>query len=199
MMNDTMRATRDPHRSTSSTEPAAPDARGVTAETQYNLRLLHHEKVLEPTKAAELIVSEIAVAADPRVVESLIQIWVLNCFEYSDDPQAYSTYFFSSFMSHSCFPNAVWHYSGADHVLRCRREIKVWQHGGGGHFPDFLMQVDLGGVDSWCRRPWRNRLCQRASKHTQDAERYVAIQAIGYLLSCLPIQLASQSVRQLAS
>jgi len=106
-------------------ENAVPGCTGVTAETQYNLRLLHHEKVLEPTKAAELIVSEIAVAADPRVVESLIQIWVLNCFEYSDDPQAYSTYFFSSFMSHSCFPNAVWHYSGADHVLRCRREIKV--------------------------------------------------------------------------
>jgi len=106
-------------------DAAIPGCTGTTPETQHNLRLLHHEKITEPSKAAELIASEIAVGADPLVVESLIQIWVLNCFEYSDDPQGYSTYFFSSFMSHSCFPNAVWHYSGADHVLRCRREIKV--------------------------------------------------------------------------
>jgi len=28
-------------------------------------------------------------------------------------------------MSHSCWPNAVWRYSGADHVLRARRKIKA--------------------------------------------------------------------------
>jgi len=70
-------------------------------------------------------VKELCPAADPITLERLIQIWVLNCFEYSDAPQGYSTYFFSSFMSHSCFPNAVWHYDGADHVLRARRTIKV--------------------------------------------------------------------------
>ncbi|CAE8704343.1 unnamed protein product, partial [Polarella glacialis] len=34
-------------------------------------------------------------------------------------------YFMSSFMSHSCFPNAVWHYDGDDFVLRARRDIEV--------------------------------------------------------------------------
>jgi len=28
-------------------------------------------------------------------------------------------------MSHSCFPNAVWYYDGADHVLRARRDIRA--------------------------------------------------------------------------
>mmetsp|Transcript_58286 Transcript_58286/g.161257 ORF Transcript_58286/g.161257 Transcript_58286/m.161257 type:complete len:298 (+) Transcript_58286:60-953(+) len=28
-------------------------------------------------------------------------------------------------MSHSCYPNAVWYYAVADHVLRCRKAIKV--------------------------------------------------------------------------
>lgn len=98
---------------------------GASPETQHNLLLLHHEEVTEASKAATMIAEKLAPAADPITIERLIQIWVLNCFEYSDDPQGYSTYFFSSFMSHSCCPNAVWHYTGADHVLRCRREIKV--------------------------------------------------------------------------
>lgn len=96
---------------------------GTSEEIQTNLLLLHHERVEEPSSAAKILEKELAPGADPMVIERLIQIWVLNCFEYSDDPQGYSTYFFSSFMSHSCFPNAVWHYSGPDHVLRARREI----------------------------------------------------------------------------
>merc|ERR1712087_1004562 len=55
-------------------------------------------------------------------LERLIEIWVLNCFEYAHN--ASSIYFFSSFMSHSCLPNAVWHFRGADHVLRCRQRIR---------------------------------------------------------------------------
>mmetsp|Transcript_141490 Transcript_141490/g.452315 ORF Transcript_141490/g.452315 Transcript_141490/m.452315 type:complete len:460 (+) Transcript_141490:98-1477(+) len=98
---------------------------GAFPEVQRNLLLLHHEEVDEPSRAANMIVKEIAPNADPITVERLIQIWVLNCFEYSDKPQGYSTYFFSSFMSHSCCPNAVWHYTGTDHVLRCRRDISV--------------------------------------------------------------------------
>lgn len=98
---------------------------GASEETQFNLKLLHHEKVREPSAAARILVREMVPRADPVLLERLIQIWVLNCFEYSDNPQGYSTYFFSSFMSHSCWPNAVWHYDGTDHVLRCRREIKI--------------------------------------------------------------------------
>jgi hypothetical protein len=71
------------------------------------------------------MVEELVPNCDPLVLERLTQIWVLNCFEYSDNPTGYSVYFFSSFMSHSCYPNAVWHYTGSDHVLRARRNIKV--------------------------------------------------------------------------
>jgi hypothetical protein len=72
-----------------------------------------------------MMVEELVPNCDPVILERLTQVWVLNCFEYSDSPTGYSVYFFSSFMSHSCFPNAVWHYTGSDHVLRARRNIKV--------------------------------------------------------------------------
>lgn len=98
---------------------------GTDEATQKNLLLLHHEEVEEPGAAAKILAQELAPSADPMVLERLIQIWVLNCFEYSDSPQGYSTYFYSSFMSHSCFPNAVWYYDGTDHALRARRAIKV--------------------------------------------------------------------------
>jgi len=99
--------------------------KGTDAATQRNLLLLHHDEVHESGSSSDILARELAPGADPITIERLTQIWVLNCFEYSDDPQGYSTYFFSSFMSHSCWPNAVWHYSGADHVLRARRTIEV--------------------------------------------------------------------------
>jgi len=98
--------------------------KGIDVITQRNLLLLHHDEVHESSSASDILAHELAPGADPILIERLTQIWVLNCFEYSDDPQGYSTYFFSSFMSHSCWPNAVWHYSGADHVLRARRKIE---------------------------------------------------------------------------
>mmetsp|Transcript_36028 Transcript_36028/g.84494 ORF Transcript_36028/g.84494 Transcript_36028/m.84494 type:complete len:514 (-) Transcript_36028:22-1563(-) len=98
---------------------------GTDAATQHNLLLLHHEEVHKPSSSSEILSKQLVPSADPVLIERLTQVWVLNCFEYSDTPPGYSTYFFSSFMSHSCFPNAVWHYDGADHVLRARRDIKV--------------------------------------------------------------------------
>lgn len=99
--------------------------KGTSPTTMRNLLLLHHEDVTQPTAAAKMLVKQICPNADAITLERLIQIWVLNCFEYSEEPQGFSTYFFSSFMSHSCYPNAVWHYDGADHVLRARRAIAV--------------------------------------------------------------------------
>lgn len=95
------------------------------AAVQHNLLLLHHDEVCEASTSSDILVKELVPGVEPIIIERLTQIWVLNCFEYSDNPQGYSTYFFSSFMSHSCWPNAVWHYTGADHVLRARRNIKV--------------------------------------------------------------------------
>lgn len=98
---------------------------GTTPEIQRNLLLLHHDEVTEPGETAEILCKELVPSADALLLERLIQIWVMNCFEYSDSPKGYSTYFYSSFMSHSCFPNAVWHYTDADHVLRARRDICI--------------------------------------------------------------------------
>eukprot|EP00927_Polykrikos_kofoidii_P001018 TRINITY_DN1036_c0_g1_i1.p1 TRINITY_DN1036_c0_g1~~TRINITY_DN1036_c0_g1_i1.p1 ORF type:complete len:470 (+),score=69.09 TRINITY_DN1036_c0_g1_i1:105-1514(+) len=98
---------------------------GAASETQFNLLLLHHPKVTEASESAQILVRELVPNADVMILERLIQIWVLNCFEYSDSPQGYATYFFSSFMSHSCYPNAIWHYDGANHVVRARRNIAV--------------------------------------------------------------------------
>lgn len=97
----------------------------TSEDTQFKLLLLHQDGVNEPSSSARILARELVPGADPLVVERLIQVWVLNCFEYSDEPQGYSTYWYSSFMSHSCFPNAVWHYTGTDHVLRARRNIEV--------------------------------------------------------------------------
>lgn len=96
----------------------------ATALQQKNLLLLHHE-VTEAGRESTMMVEELVPNCDALILERLTQVWVLNCFEYSDSPTGYSVYFFSSFMSHSCFPNAVWHYTGSDHVLRARRNIKV--------------------------------------------------------------------------
>lgn len=96
----------------------------ATALQQKNLLLLHHE-VTEAGRESATMVKELVPNCDPLILERLTQVWVLNCFEYSDHPTGYSVYFFSSFMSHSCYPNAVWHYTGTDHVLRARRNIKV--------------------------------------------------------------------------
>jgi len=99
----------------------------ATPLQQKNLLLLHHE-VTEAGRESKMMVQELVPNCDPLIVERLTQVWVLNCFEYSDNPTGYSVYFFSSFMSHSCFPNAVWHYGGPEgtiHVLRARRNIKV--------------------------------------------------------------------------
>merc|ERR1712061_973757 len=62
---------------------------------------------------------------DPLALEQLLRVWILNCFEHSEAPLGYSTYFLSSFMSHSCFPTAVWYYEGDDFVLRARTDIEA--------------------------------------------------------------------------
>lgn len=96
----------------------------ATPLQQKNLLLLHHE-VSDAGRESKMMVEELVPNCDPMMLERLTQVWVLNCFEYSDSPTGYSVYFFSSFMSHSCYPNAVWHYTGTNHVLRARRDIKV--------------------------------------------------------------------------
>lgn len=56
-------------------------------------------------------------------LERLLAVWLLNCFEHSEDPVGFSTFFLPSFLSHSCRPNCMWHYNGDDFVLRAREDI----------------------------------------------------------------------------
>jgi len=88
--------------------------------------LLYAKDVKEASSASAMLVDALGLASclKPLDVERLLQVWILNCFEHSDDPLGYSVYFMSSFMSHSCLPNTVWHYDGDDYVLRARCVIE---------------------------------------------------------------------------
>lgn len=101
--------------------PGGDRLRPIDDDRQRKLLLLYHAEVTQPSQAATKLVAELGFTElEPLDFERLLQVWILNCFEHSDDPLGYSTYFMSSFMSHSCEPNAVWHYDGDDFVLRAR-------------------------------------------------------------------------------
>lgn len=95
----------------------------VSPEQQHRFLLLYHEKVEEPSADVIAIIEHFQLPCDPLLLETLLQIWILNCFEHTDDPLGYATYFMSSFMSHSCLPSAVWHYEGDNFVLRARSMV----------------------------------------------------------------------------
>lgn len=92
--------------------------------TQKRLLCLFHEPVEEASDAVQRLVKELGLSTPPVLVEELLQAWILNCFEHSEDPLGYSAYFASSFVSHSCGANGIWS-EGEDglHILRARREI----------------------------------------------------------------------------
>jgi len=63
------------------------------------------------------------------LVDELIRAWILNCFDHTEEPQGYASYFGASFMSHSCDPNAIWHFAEGTKledtfILRARRDIE---------------------------------------------------------------------------
>lgn len=97
----------------------------ISADQQYRLLLLYHPEVTEASEAVKMLIDTFRLQIqDPILLERLLQVWILNCFEHSESPLGYSTYFMSSFMSHSCYPNAVWHYEEDSFVLRARRDIE---------------------------------------------------------------------------
>lgn len=99
----------------------------IDDDQQRKLLLLYHPEVREPGAAVTLLVKEFGLSASlrPLDLERLLQVWILNCFEHSQEPLGYSTYFMSSFMSHSCLPNGIWHYDGDDFVLRARCAVEA--------------------------------------------------------------------------
>lgn len=97
----------------------------ITEEEQTKLLLLFHPEVSTASEACVVLVREFHLAPHLEAVklERLLQIWMKNCFEHSESPLGYSVYFLSSFMSHSCLPNASWHYDGGNFVLRARAAV----------------------------------------------------------------------------
>lgn len=109
----------------------------ISQDKQTKLLLLYHGDVAEASNDVMVLFEEfpcfrpfldasqeMSLKKLAHKIESLLQVWILNCFEHSENPLGYSTYFYSSFMSHSCLPNAVWHYDENDNfVLRARRRI----------------------------------------------------------------------------
>ena len=95
----------------------------ISPEQQHRLLLL-----FKPDQPCSDAISRICEAlhlnCEPDKLEGLLEVWVHNCFEHSDSPRAYAVFFYSSFMSHSCKPNAMWHFQDNNFVLRARRDMQ---------------------------------------------------------------------------
>eukprot|EP00746_Dinoflagellata_sp_MGD_P167417 gnl/MRDRNA2_/MRDRNA2_98012_c0_seq1.p1 gnl/MRDRNA2_/MRDRNA2_98012_c0~~gnl/MRDRNA2_/MRDRNA2_98012_c0_seq1.p1 ORF type:complete len:510 (+),score=99.12 gnl/MRDRNA2_/MRDRNA2_98012_c0_seq1:120-1532(+) len=95
-------------------------------DTQQKMLLLHHEDESQernPGKSSEIICRDLVPGVAESLIEALKQIWVLNCFDYTEEPQGFAMYWFTSFMSHSCCPNVATYYVGNNHALRARKHI----------------------------------------------------------------------------
>ncbi|CAK0865591.1 unnamed protein product, partial [Prorocentrum cordatum] len=98
----------------------------LAPEKQEKLLILHQGERNGVSAACAAIGKQFAPRAEAILLERVLQVWVHNAFDYSDDPPGYATYFLPSFMSHSCWPNAFWHYGAGgknSYVLRARRNI----------------------------------------------------------------------------
>jgi len=103
----------------------------VARETQQNILCLYHEPIDEVSDEAKTLVRELNLKAPPKLVDELLRAWILNCFDHSETPPGYASYFGASFMSHSCDPNAIWHFAEGTaqedtFVLIARRDIEAW-------------------------------------------------------------------------
>eukprot|EP00439_Symbiodinium_sp_Y106_P063729 s2127_g9.t3 len=101
-----------------SPKPKIGSLKPVTALQQKRLLCLFHEPVEEASDAVKKLVKQLGLSTPAVLVEELLQAWILNCFEHSEDPLGYSAYFASSFV------NGIWS-EGDDglHILRARRDI----------------------------------------------------------------------------
>eukprot|EP00933_Yihiella_yeosuensis_P050738 TRINITY_DN48530_c0_g1_i1.p1 TRINITY_DN48530_c0_g1~~TRINITY_DN48530_c0_g1_i1.p1 ORF type:complete len:465 (-),score=57.18 TRINITY_DN48530_c0_g1_i1:84-1478(-) len=102
----------------------------LDGQHQQRLLLLHTGDVDEPSVEIQCIADYFLPHLGKQGVmklELLLQAFVHNCFDYSDEPDGYATYFIPSFMSHSCYPAAFWHLGddGKRYILRARRDIKI--------------------------------------------------------------------------
>eukprot|EP00927_Polykrikos_kofoidii_P036448 TRINITY_DN30773_c0_g1_i2.p1 TRINITY_DN30773_c0_g1~~TRINITY_DN30773_c0_g1_i2.p1 ORF type:complete len:591 (-),score=123.65 TRINITY_DN30773_c0_g1_i2:73-1845(-) len=90
---------------------------------QQRLLLLDHGDIAEPSEAVVAIAAQFLPASVPPLqLENLVNCWLKNAFVGKVD--GLTVFFFSSLMSHSCLPSAVWHYDvSGNFVLKARRGI----------------------------------------------------------------------------
>ncbi len=102
----------------------------IALDQSKQLHMLYHPEVISASKTTRLIAditSPLLLRAltdsDLLEIETMTVIWTLNCFEHSEDPLTYATYFLPSFMSHSCSPSAMWTTSGDLFEIRAQTEL----------------------------------------------------------------------------
>eukprot|EP00434_Breviolum_minutum_P033173 symbB.v1.2.029353.t1/scaffold3203.1/size61338/2 len=99
----------------------------ISVEQQQRLLMFFHPEPQMPSEDVLHIIEEFwgpdAPRALPLKLESLLAVWLLNCFEHSEEPVGFSTFFLPAFISHDCRPNCMWHYEGDSFILRARCDI----------------------------------------------------------------------------
>eukprot|EP00437_Effrenium_voratum_P024898 CAMPEP_0181409962 /NCGR_PEP_ID=MMETSP1110-20121109/7093_1 /TAXON_ID=174948 /ORGANISM="Symbiodinium sp., Strain CCMP421" /LENGTH=427 /DNA_ID=CAMNT_0023532493 /DNA_START=33 /DNA_END=1313 /DNA_ORIENTATION=+ len=96
----------------------------ITPEQQQRLLMLFHPEPQAPSEDSLAIVEEFFPGGQLALkLERLLAVWLLNCFEHSEEPVGFSTFFLPAFVSHDCRPNCMWHYEGDSFIMRARRDI----------------------------------------------------------------------------
>eukprot|EP00914_Ancora_sagittata_P016479 GHVO01032762.1.p1 GENE.GHVO01032762.1~~GHVO01032762.1.p1 ORF type:complete len:568 (+),score=61.75 GHVO01032762.1:38-1741(+) len=98
----------------------------IPSKTKARLLMLYIPEIVKPSREVRLLIKKLGLGSvcTGWELETMLRIWILNCFEYTDDPLGFAIFFMPAFCSHSCMPNAVWFFN--DHnefVLITRRKI----------------------------------------------------------------------------
>ncbi|KAH0482728.1 MAG: uncharacterized protein KVP18_002992 [Porospora cf. gigantea A] len=117
----------------------------ISCDDQEQLELFYAPEVLSPSADIRCLLKNLEAAIIPKVyrkdtklleefrcifdplrMELFLQIWVHNCFEFSEEPLTFVAYAQSVYASHSCIPNAVWYLDDEDpskFILAARFDI----------------------------------------------------------------------------
>ena len=102
----------------------------ISVEKFRQFKLLYHPLVESASPTIRRVVHAITPLLTHRFSESdmieldrLTIIWTLNCFEHSDEPITYASFFLPSFMSHSCKPTAMWTTIGDTFFIRAQERM----------------------------------------------------------------------------
>ncbi|CAK8989955.1 unnamed protein product [Durusdinium trenchii] len=110
-----------------------PPWRAVPKETQVQALELHTPELTGPSpsvlKILEALWGYAAEAPAALLVEQLLQVWIYNSFDLSEDGKEAGVIFLASaMMSHSCAPNAAWHLDeNNSYILHARSPIEQEQ------------------------------------------------------------------------